>query len=80
MIREHGPLTAAMLGRLYPMKPASRQRILQDLDRFGFIAGYRKEHGRSIIKVTDKPWPVDDWDDTPDWPRKTARGARGEWH
>jgi hypothetical protein len=52
LLRTHGPLTFNKFRTLtHGMKPAERNRVLEDLDRYGLTAAYRTD-GRAVIHVT----------------------------
>lgn len=70
LIRNHGPLTLTGFARLVKWKPQERQRVIEDLNRYGLVAAYIDNRGRAIIHATDVPEPVEDWNAEPGWPRK----------
>ncbi len=76
-IRDHGPMTLNEFRRNYKLKPAARQRLLQDLDRYGLIAGYWDAKGRGVIHATERAEPIFDVDLDGPWTRKPGRGAKG---
>jgi hypothetical protein len=63
VIRNRGPMTMRQLSRTYKQKASVLHRILQDLDRFGFIGRNIDARGWVIIHATVKPAPADDGSD-----------------
>jgi hypothetical protein len=61
-IRDQGPLTLRQFKQRYRIQARRRERILDDLIRFGLVAMYANARGWTIIHATPKSEPLADWE------------------